>query len=88
MKRLWSWKLSSGVSLSRGMNYMSPAKTESHPGHGGVNRRWDEIEGMLKEGREDIPDNARRARAETESINRRRRYEPSGPDYKLRWLIL
>ncbi|WP_190303138.1 MULTISPECIES: hypothetical protein [Methylomonas] len=64
------------------------AKLESHPGHGGVNRRWDEINERLKESRDRVPGNAQRAQVEVDQIDRESRYEPSGPDYMLRWRIL
>jgi hypothetical protein len=64
------------------------ASVETHPGHGGVDRRWDEIEAKLRASRESAPPDARRARAAVESIDREARYEPRGPDYMLRWRIL
>lgn len=64
------------------------ATVASHPGHGGVSRRYDEIDATLRASREEIPADARRARVEVESINRTCRYEPGGPDYRLRWCLL
>lgn len=61
---------------------------ESHPGQGGVNLRWDEIEMTLRASREQIPADARRARVEVELLDRERRYEAGGPDYRLRWCLL
>ena len=64
------------------------ADTDSHPGHGGRNARWDEIEALLKRSRSDVPASAKRARAQFSRIEREVRYGPSGPDYALRWSIL
>jgi hypothetical protein len=64
------------------------AETDSHPGHGGRNARWDEIEALLKRSRSDVPASAKRARAQFSRIDREVRYAPSGPDYALRWSIL
>lgn len=60
----------------------------SHPGHGGVDRRWDELESMLKEVRARVPEGARLARARVVSIERGARYAPSGPSYRLAWKLL
>jgi hypothetical protein len=64
------------------------AGPDSHPGHGGVNQRWDEIEVLLKDARSRIPTNAKRALADIQDIDRENRYEPSGPAYRLRWCVL
>jgi len=64
------------------------ADTDSHPGLGGRNARWDEIEDLLKQSRSDMPSSAKRARAEMDRIDRDVRYAPSGPDYMLSWSIL
>ena len=64
------------------------ADTDSHPGHGGRNARWDEIEALLKRSRSDVPASAKRARAQFSRIDREVRYAPSGPDYALKWTIL
>jgi len=64
------------------------ADTESHPGLGGINPRWDEIEVRLKRSRSEIPADAQKAIAEVEHINRENRYELSGPDYMIRWCVL
>ena len=64
------------------------ADTDSHPGHGGRNARWDEIEALLKQSRAYVPESAKRARAQFSRIDREVRYAPSGPDYALRWSIL
>lgn len=60
---------------------------ESHPGHGGINSRWDEIELLLKKSRDEVPVNAKKALAKFEPLNREKRYEECGPDYALRWSI-
>jgi len=62
--------------------------TNTHPGHGGINLRWDELEILLKQSREEIPNEAKKAKVEIETVSRESRYEPSGPNYKLRWYIL
>lgn len=62
--------------------------TDLHPGQGGINPRWDELEVLLKRSRSDIPVDAKKALAVFERVEQTNRYEPSGPDYKLRWRIL
>jgi len=64
------------------------ADSDSHPGHGGRNARWDEIEALLKQSRSDVPTWAKRARAEMSGNDREVRYAPSGPAYMLSWSIL
>jgi hypothetical protein len=64
------------------------SKPESHPGNTGTNRRWDQIDELLKESRENVPDNAQSAVVKVEPIDRANRYELGGPDYRLRWRIL
>jgi hypothetical protein len=64
------------------------AGTDSHPGHGGIDRRWDEIEALLKNGRSVVPADARRALADIRCLERERRYEPSGPAYRICWCVL
>jgi len=63
------------------------AETDSHPGHGGRNARWDEIEVLLKQSRSDVPAQAKRAHAHLSHVDRERRYAPTGPDYMLGWSI-
>lgn len=63
------------------------ADTESHPGQGGLNARWDELEALLKPDRAMIPSDARQARAELHPIDREARYAASGPDYQLAWAV-
>jgi len=64
------------------------ANTDSHPGLGGLNARWDEIESLLKQSRSNVPASALRATAQMNHIDREIRYAASGPDYMLRWSIL
>ncbi|KAF1705846.1 hypothetical protein CSC73_18235 [Pseudoxanthomonas sacheonensis] len=64
------------------------ADTDSHPGHGGRNARWNEIEALLKQSRSDVPAQAKRAVAELSHIDRAARYAPSGPAYMLSWSVL
>jgi hypothetical protein len=61
---------------------------ESHPGHGGINARWDEIEEKLKNVRSEVPPHARRVAAEIEHVEGPPRYGPDGPAYRLRWRFL
>lgn len=61
--------------------------TESHPGNGGINQRWDELELILKQSRNEIPDHAKQARAELKNLDRDERYSPTGPDYEFRWKV-
>ncbi|WFC40608.1 hypothetical protein [Pseudoxanthomonas sp. SE1] len=61
---------------------------DSHPGYHGTNARWDEIEAILKPGRDEIPASARRAIAEMTYLDREVRYANSGPAYMLGWKFL
>lgn len=62
--------------------------TETHPGHPGTSKRWDEINSILKPSREFIPSNAKRARVQMVPLERNQRYAPSGPSYRLSWKML
>ena len=62
--------------------------TSTHPGTGGIDKRWDEIETLLKQSRRNIPSSAKLARAEFVRIEDRNRYDYSGPDYMLVWNML
>ena len=64
------------------------AGTESLPGHGGIDARWDELDRLLKNSRSEVPHEARRAIAEMTRIDRNTRYAPSGPAYMLAWCLL
>ena len=61
---------------------------DSHPGRGGRNARWDEIEVLLKQSRTDVPPGVSHAVAELINIKRGARYAPSGPAYMFKWHIL
>lgn len=61
---------------------------ESHPGHGGLIQRWDELEKLLKQKREFIPPNATLAKAEFGRTNQENRYEPTGPCYGVVWKVI
>jgi hypothetical protein len=61
------------------------AGTDSHPGAGGINARWDEIEAAVRQRRIDVPAGARLATAQFKRIDRKQRYEKCGPDYLLCW---
>lgn len=62
--------------------------SQTHPGIGGLDPRWDELERLLKNSRSSIPAHALTALAEYERIERASRYELSGPDYMLKWCVL
>lgn len=64
------------------------AGSESHPGHGGVSARWDEIEAILRPTRDTIPASAKQAVAEMTCLDREMRFMSSGPAYMLGWKIL
>ena len=64
------------------------ADTSSHPGHGGRDTRWDELEVLLKQDRAEVPPEARRAVFQFIRIEREDRYAPTGPDYMLSWCLL
>jgi hypothetical protein len=61
------------------------ADTDTHPGVGGVSARWDELESNLRSNREGVPSDAKTATAEVTHIEGQRRYETTGPAYKMRW---
>ena len=63
------------------------ASTDSHPGHGGLHQRWDELQALLHSDRELVPIEALEAQLKLERIDRDRRYDASGPDYRLRWKL-
>ena len=60
------------------------ADVKSHPAHGGIDGRWDEIETLLAH-RRAIPPSARQAKAEFQRLESSERYTEAGPDYRLRW---
>lgn len=62
--------------------------TETHPGHSGTNKRWDEINTLLATRRESPPIDARHARAQMVPLQDRHRYESSGPAYQLSWVLI
>jgi hypothetical protein len=64
------------------------ATTESHPGHGGISARWDELERLLKQSRTEVPAAALQATAEMHDVEGSVRYASSGPGYLLSWRIL
>ena len=63
------------------------AAIDSHPGHGGINQRWDEIEKLLQSKRDLVPECAILAYANFERINQENRYDSSGPDYGVVWKV-
>jgi hypothetical protein len=64
------------------------AGIESHPGNGGINPRWDELQKLLKEDRSKVPAETIKAFAKFEASPSSRRYETDGPTYTVRWHIL
>jgi hypothetical protein len=64
------------------------ADTGSHPGHGGLHQRWDEIEALVKDSRTDVPSDALHAKAQLKSADREYRYEVTGPNYLMCWKYL
>jgi hypothetical protein len=65
------------------------ADIDSHPGNPGTNRRWDELASLLEPRRQSVPVDARRAKANfVRAEERTNRYESTGPDYQLSWMLL
>lgn len=64
------------------------ATIDSHPGHGDLNARWDELETLLKTNRSEVPALAKRAMAQLSYLDKKARYTPSGPAYLLAWSML
>lgn len=63
-------------------------ETDSHPGHGGIDKRWDELEKILSKKRIMISEIALNVTAVFESNDQNDRYEVTGPDYGVIWEIL
>ena len=64
------------------------ADTDSHPGHGEINIRWDEIDRMLQSSRNVLPESALIAKATFREIERVKRYEETGPSYEVVWHVI
>lgn len=64
------------------------AGTDTHPGHGGISARWDEIQTLLHCARSEVPPAARCALAQKIWTEQEERYALSGPDYCLCWHLL
>lgn len=62
--------------------------TETHPGHGGISSRWDEIELLLEESRKNKSVPSSRATAEFIGNGQEKRYEYNGPSYSVTWALL
>lgn len=62
--------------------------TELHPATPGMSKRWEEIDSLLRIGREQVPETARQARAQMVCKQNNRRYSTSGLDYSLSWRLL
>jgi len=63
------------------------ADISTHPGVGGVSPRYDEIEKVLMYERNNMPNDCARATAEFLRLERDRRYDIDGPDYRLKWKL-
>lgn len=63
-------------------------RLESHPGHGGMNKRWDELERELSSRREIGGATALRAVAAFQMPEDGSRYGKSGPTYTVRWHLI
>ena len=63
-------------------------EVSSHPGIKGNNKRWEEINALLKDVRNNIPTEAKTIEARFVRINQEKRYEESGPDYMLSWAVI
>ena len=63
------------------------ADTSSHPGHGGIDVRWDELQALLANARQHIPPHARQATATLVRLDDAPRYSISGPDYQMCWML-
>ena len=63
------------------------ADTSSHPGHGGIDARWDELQAVLTDARQHIPPHAGQATATLVRLGDAPRYSISGPDYQMRWTL-
>lgn len=57
----------------------------THPGHGGVDARYDELHALLEPHRIG-PDSARRFRAQWRFTNSTQRYHRDGVDYECQWV--
>jgi hypothetical protein len=60
------------------------ASVDSHPGEGGVDARYDELESLLAAHRV-VPDEALRLVAEWRPGDQEGRYHAGGPDYLVKW---
>lgn len=64
------------------------AGVDTHPAHGGICARRDEIEILLRPARTEVPTAARRALAQMTPLGREQRYTLAGPSYQLGWHLL
>lgn len=63
------------------------ADADTHPGHG-HDVRWNEIDALVKNKRNDVPLNVQQANARLKGIARGHRYEVTGPSYLMCWKLL
>lgn len=61
------------------------AHVDTHPGHGGIDARWDQLEVALHTQRSNPSALARTVKAKFTAIHRTTRYASTGPDYALSW---
>jgi hypothetical protein len=73
----WNFRFESGAT-----------DVDSHPAHGGINTRWDEISARLCDARAQVPSGALRAVAQRVGLHRGVRFNNAGPDYALAWRML
>ncbi len=59
--------------------------TETHPGRGGLDPRWDELDHLLQASRSEVPADARKMLVEFVPTGTAR-YTPDGPAYQARWM--
>jgi hypothetical protein len=64
------------------------ASTDTHPGSGGIDSRWDAIEDQLRGSRVAPRGDVVRALATFVRLDREKRYASSGPDYGVDWQVL
>jgi len=63
-------------------------KADSHPGHGGISKRWDEIEHALAINRKDTSNFKFKATATFTRNDQELQYDLNGPCYDVSWHFL
>lgn len=64
------------------------ATTDTHPANGGISERWDELEEILKESRDQTNNPVFQATAVFKDNKQGKRYDFNGPDYAVQWSFL